>query len=470
MTTIELKFPAHRFHATPWGRHVNEGAVEWPPSPYRLIRGLYDVWKRKHAEVPDVAMEELLRALAVEAPSYRLPLATASHTRSYLNSNTLDPTEKSLIFDAFVAMSPGAALYVTWPNVELTPAQSKLLGRLLGSLNYMGRSESWIDARLHEGTLREGIRCEPMMETDESLDMVPVACPVPADGYRETRPWLDALAYSTAEFQKDRRSLPPAMRLVPYVRPGNAVLTRVAKPSREHVGVQSVMLSLNATVLPLVTATVEVAEQVRVRLMGIHKVVMGDAQKVSPKFSGKTADGAPLKNHQHAFILPLGNGRGRIDRVLLYTRAPEGFVSHEVQAILRMTELYGRTTEDPIRVMATQRAATGKEMRGSATKVVSTTPFCSGRHWRKGRGPYEEFLKEEVRRECWNHGLPKPVKVESLQKSTGLFEWVEFRRNRKDEAPRPGYGFRIEFDEGVPAPFSLGYGCHFGLGQFDVIR
>ena len=470
MTTIELKFPAHRFHATPWGRHANEGAVEWPPSPYRLVRALYDAWKRKHREVSEAAMDELLRALAVEAPNYRLPLATASHTRSYLNSNTLDPTEKSLIFDAFVAMSPGSALYVTWPNVELTPAQSELLGRLLGSLNYIGRSESWIDARLHEGALGEGIRCEPMMESGASGDMVSVACPVPADGYKEKRPWLDALAYSTAEFQKDRRSLPPAMRMVPYVRPGNAVLTRVAKPRREHVGVQSVMLSLNATVLPLVTATVEVAEQVRVRLMGIHKVVVGDPRKVSPKFSGKTADGEPLKGHQHAFILPLGNGRGRIDRVLLYTRDPLGFASDEVRAILRMTELYGRTTEDPIRVMATQRAATGDEIRKSAMKVISTTPFCSGRHWRKGRGEYPEFLADEIRRECRNHGIKEPRRITMLPGSPGLFEWVEFRRNRRDDAPRPGYGFRLEFDEAVPAPFSLGYGCHYGLGQFAAVE
>ncbi len=466
MTTIELKFPAQRFHATPWGRHVNEGAVEWPPSPYRLVRALYDAWKRKHAEIPDAAIEGLLRALAAEAPSYRLPLATASHTRSYLNSNTLDPTEKSLIFDAFVAMSPGAALYVTWPNVELTAVQGEFLGRLLGSLNYIGRSESWIDARLFDGAIEEGIRCEPMKESGESGDMVPVACPVPVEGYTERRPWLDALAYSTAEFQKDRRSLPPAMRMVPYVRAANAVLIRVAKPQRRHAGVQAVMLSLNATVLPLVTATVEVAEQVRVRLMGIHKVVVGDPRKVSPKFSGKTAEGEPLKDHRHAFILPLGNGRGRIDRVLLYTRDPEGFVSHEVRAILRMTELYGRTTEDPIRVMATQRAVPGSEIRKSAPTVVSTTPFCSGRHWRKGRGEYADFLKDEIRRECKNHRIKEPRSVTMLAGSPGLFEWVEFRRNRRDEAPRPGYGFRLEFDEPVLAPFSLGYGCHYGLGQF----
>lgn len=466
MTTIELKFPAHRFHATPWGRHVNEGAVEWPPSPYRLVRALYDAWKRKHREVPEAAMDELLRALAADAPGYRLPAATAAHTRSYLSSNKEDPTQKSLIFDAFVAMAPDASLFVTWPNLQLTEPQSELLGRLLRSLNYVGRSESWIDARLYDGAPEEGIRCEPMTESGESEDMVPVACPVPADGYTEKRPWLDALAYSTAEFQNDRRSLPPAMRMVPYVRPANAVLTRAPKASRTHVGVQAVMLSLNAKVLPLVTATVEVAEQVRVRLMGIHKVVVGDPRKVSPKFSGKTAEGEPLKDHQHAFILPLGNGRGRIDRVLLYTRAPKGFVSDEVQAILRMTELYGRTTEDPIRVMATQRAATGCEIRKAVTRVVSTTPFCSGRHWRKGRGEYSEFLADEIRRECRNHGLKEPRSVTMLAGSAGLFEWVEFRRNRKDDAPRPGYGFRLEFDESVPAPFSLGYGCHYGLGQF----
>jgi CRISPR-associated protein Csb2 len=467
VTTIELKFPGQRFHATPWGRHVNEGAVEWPPSPYRLVRALYDAWKRKHADVPDAAIEGLLRALAAEAPSYRLPLATMSHTRSYLNSNTLDPTEKSLIFDAFVAMSPGAALYVTWPNVELTLAQGELLDRLLGSLNYIGRSESWIDARLYAGAIDEGIRCEPMTESGESGDMAPVACPVPASLYTENRPWLDALAYSTAEFQKDRRSLPPAMRMVPYVRPADAVLTRVSKPLRKHVGVQAVMLSLNATVLPLVTATVEVAEQVRVRLMGIHKKheVAGDPQKVSPKFSGKTAEGDPLKGHQHAFILPMGNGRGRIDRVLLYTRDPEGFLSDEVRAILRMTELYGRTAEDPIRVMATQRAATGREIRKRVMSVASTTPFCPGRHWRKGRGEYAKFLADEIHRECRNHGLKEPRSVTPTG-SPGLFEWVEFRRNRKDDAPRPGYGFRLEFDEPVPAPFSLGYGCHYGLGQF----
>jgi CRISPR-associated protein Csb2 len=257
------------------------------------------------------------------------------------------------------------------------------------------------------------------------------------------------------------------MRMVPDVRPADAVKTQVSKPARHHAGAQAVLLELRASVLPLVTATIEVAEQVRVRLMGIHKKIAGDASKVSPMFSGKDSDGTPRKDHGHAFILPLGNARGRIDRVLIYTRSAAGFGSDEVQAMLRLTELYGRSPDDPIRVLATWRGkAEDGKVRKPARSVASVTPFCPGRHWRKGRGSYEEFLATEVKRECRNHGLAEPVRVELMSESKGLFEWVEFRRNRKDEEPRPGYGFRLEFAEGVPTPFSLGYGCHFGLGQF----
>jgi CRISPR-associated protein Csb2 len=136
-----------------------------------------------------------------------------------------------------------------------------------------------------------------------------------------------------------------------------------------------------------------------------------------------------------------------------------------------LQKLFGRSTEDPIRVIATWRGKfEDPAVRPSAKVVQSVTPFAPTLHWRRGRGSREQFLAEQVRRECRNHGLPEPVRVELLEKSPGLFEWVEFRRNRKDDTPRPGYGFRIEFDEATPALFSLGYGCHFGLGQFDAVR
>ena len=46
MIAISLRFLTGRFHATPWGHHVNEGVVEWPPSPWRLLRALVATFYR----------------------------------------------------------------------------------------------------------------------------------------------------------------------------------------------------------------------------------------------------------------------------------------------------------------------------------------------------------------------------------------------------------------------------------------
>src|SRR6266478_5034096 len=83
MLLIEFSFPAGRYHATAWGRHVNEGVPEWPPSPYRLVRALYDAWKRKRPDWEHSRVERVLNAISASHPSYRLPPATVSDTRSF---------------------------------------------------------------------------------------------------------------------------------------------------------------------------------------------------------------------------------------------------------------------------------------------------------------------------------------------------------------------------------------------------
>jgi CRISPR-associated protein Csb2 len=195
----------------------------------------------------------------------------------------------------------------------------------------------------------------------------------------------------------------------------------------------------------------------------------GDPTKVSSKFSGKSPDGVPLRDHSHLYVLPLSADRVRIDRVLLFTRG-SGLGPDEVRAVLAIRELYGRASDKPIRVMATWRGRVDDEVvRPLAKTVKSTTPFVPSRHWRKGRDP-QRFLETEIRRECANQGLPEPVQIVPLEKSGRVFEWVEFRRNRKDDPVRPlCSGFQLDFLEPVPTPFSLGYACHFGLGQFEAV-
>ncbi|MGE5647962.1 MAG: type I-U CRISPR-associated protein Csb2 [Acidobacteriota bacterium] len=459
MTTVELHFPARRYHGTPWGRHVNEGVPEWPPSPYRLLRAMYDAWQRKCPHVPEESVRELMMALASELPVFRMPKVVAAHTRSYLSSNTEDPTDKSLIFDAFVALAPTAACYLEW-KVNLTPEQRRTLDELLGALNYLGRSESWVEAAVSD-RLPEGLTsCEPAHATGISGELVYISCPVAPEQYQGKRQWFDALTYSTSEMLKERRSEPPAMRNVPYVRESGAVETWLSpKPRRNGMKISAVALSLSGKVLPLATETVRVAERVRAALM--KRIGTG----ISPLFHGKDAMGRPLQGHKHLFILPQADPSGRIRRVLLFARGGE-FDERELQAILGFRVL-PRLGDYPCRVMTTWAGSSESDaFRREVKTVVSTTPFVSVRHWRKGRGELADFLIEEVRRECRNHGLPQPFGV-TFAKLAAPFQPIQFRRNRKDDPPRPGYAFRVEFAEPVRAPFSLGYGCHFGLGQFD---
>jgi CRISPR-associated protein Csb2 len=50
------------------------------------------------------------------------------------------------------------------------------------------------------------------------------------------------------------------------------------------------------------------------------------------------------------------------------------------------------------------------------------------------------------------------------------FHVTEYRRNRKDEPVRPAYSLRLTFEAEVRTPFAIGYGAHFGLGQFEAVE
>lgn len=471
MTVIQLEFLASRYHATPWGRNVNEGAPEWPPSPYRLLRALYDVWQRKCPEIAPKDMEGLFASLAASPPHFTLPSASASHTRSYLSSNSEDPTDKNLVFDAFVVCPRGWSCYIAWPDLVLRADQQALLRRLLSSLDYLGRSESWISARLTEEPVSGDWQCLPVDHPGATGEVVPVACVVPPAEYNGKRPWLEALTFSTSDLLSTKVSSPPLLRQVRYSLPGESI--QLDPPSRSRTKpspVQAVLISLDATVLPLATSTLEVAEQVRVRLMGAHRKRMGgDPSRVSPLFSGKDESGVKRLDHGHLYILPQSNQKGRIDRILLIS-ALRPLAAEELAAVRGLRELWQADNRPSVRCVITwQGSSVDPAVRPPVSEVRSATPFVPTRHWRPGRD-FDRFLQDEIRRECRNHGVPEPVEIERLARLDGLFDIVEYRRNRKQDMPKPGYAFRLLFARPVPAPFSLGYASHFGLGQFRAVK
>lgn len=176
MIALELTFTAGRFHATPWGRHVNEAAVEWPPSPWRLVRALVATWKRKADNLTDENCMQRILTLLAEPPEFYLPPATFGHTRHYMPWFKKGPGDKTLVFDSFVAVGKADPVQVVWSHVELTESDRKVLEHLLEFIGTLGRAESWCDARLL--TLEEAhaaanrINARPLKDDHENKEIV----------------------------------------------------------------------------------------------------------------------------------------------------------------------------------------------------------------------------------------------------------------------------------------------------------
>ncbi len=491
MLKIEMTFLTGRFHATPWGRHVNEGTPEWPPSPYRLIRAIYDAWKRKRSEWPEKRVEPLLRAMASSCPRFRLPPASVSHTRSFLSENTMSVADRKLVFDGFVVLSPQSSVLIGWPEVRIESGAAADLDELLRLINFFGRSESWVNARVLSGIADVEWNCFLASEAPEgqAFEIARVACAVPADAYasmpcevekisgkgkqrkREmtTLPWIQALGWSTNDLLESLRSDPPAFQSLPYLRPARCFeITPTRSLATRQSQVNAVLYALEAKVLPRTITTLEVAERVRTKLMGIHKRIVGDESLVSQKFSGKDPAGNPLIGHRHIYILPFDKDKdGRLDHLLVYCR--EAFNQPEIAALDKVTSLWQSNGKSDIRCLPLIMGRL-EDVFDTSTRVTSATPFVPPRHYRKGRGEFTDWLSEQVRLECSYHHFPRPSQIRflpALELIDGRqFRWLEFRRSRKGEASQIGYGFEVEFSQPVIAPFALGYGCHFGLGLF----
>jgi CRISPR-associated protein Csb2 len=228
-----------------------------------------------------------------------------------------------------------------------------------------------------------------------------------------------------------------------------------------------VLYALESKVLPQVTSTLEIAERVRTKLMGIHKRIVGDPVHVSAKFSGKEA-GKPMTGHRHAYILPVDQDRdGWLDHLLIYCREP--FNQSERLALDQLNSLWQPDGKPDIRCTPLVWGKTD-DLFKPEPKVSSVTPFVPSRHYRRGRGEFADWLIGEVCRECSHHGLPHPIHVNFMPKLSVNggrdFRWLEFRRNRQGDRAQIGYGFEMEFAQPVTRPIALGYGCHFGLGLF----
>ena len=204
--TLKMTFPAGRYHATPWGRHVNEGVPEWPPSPWRLLRAIIAVWKRTCPDLPEAQVRRILEQLLLP-PFFRLPPHVPAHTRHYMPLGKKSPAEvrgggTTLVFDTFVVLGRHEPLFVGWTEAELDSEDRTAFERLVRNLTWLGRAEGWVHAELTEETVEWN--CGPAMVAD--ANPVPVFCADPATA-------LHSEHYPIHEPRKLKKGLRPEERL-----------------------------------------------------------------------------------------------------------------------------------------------------------------------------------------------------------------------------------------------------------------
>lgn len=419
MIGIALTFPAGRFHATPWGRHVNEGAPEWPPSPWRFLRALVATWKRKLDDQISVADVQRIIAQLLSPPIFRLPRASTGHTRHYMPWFKKGPDDKTLVFDAFVALPREAEIAFVWPDAELDQAQRSHLERLLNHLDHFGRAESWCEGRLlpqqEAETALQQANCRPFNghPAAAGFEVVRVLCADPdmamsnnrffATVQRKTRgkvmqqtkrtaPAYDPdwhLCAETLWLHDQRWSDPPGSRWVQYARPRDCFKI---EPSGTRLGTrprpQVARFALDSAVLPLVTQTLPVAESARRVLIGIFGRLFPNpdgSKGRSPVFAGKDREGQPLSGHRHAYYLPTDEDNdGRIDHLTIL--AEEGFGPNELQALDRFNELQTPQRQEsghPLRLVWLGWGQLPHYTPGPlqpATTWISATPFVAPRY------------------------------------------------------------------------------------------
>jgi CRISPR-associated protein Csb2 len=454
---LALRFDMGRYHATPWGTHVNDGQVEWPPSPWRLLRALFSASRVdvRLAGMTDDVDAGLARLLATPPPGYALPASASAHTRHYMPSQRWSPTDPGktdLVIDAFRVMAPDSELVIWW-NVALAAAERAALERAARSLGYLGRSESVCTAHVLSSP-PVSFDAEPLSETDVNPSAtIDLLCP-------DEDATLTQLTASTPALRAKRRLMPPGSRWVPY---------RVHEPVASAAGAMPVarptlaLLRLTGSARPNVRNAIAVAEVVRASLQ--REFGWRTDGAASRTLSGHV-DGRPRSDqHRHAHYLALPERRGRrIDRVGVW--APEGFGADEVAALASLRRLWMRDSPEPIDVAL---AALGDDSQMAEPRLLgpfarwrSATPFVLARHPKRRGDRIVDGPEDQIARELGFRGLPQPADVELLRG-----DWSSHRRARSGQArtaARPAVGARVRFTEPIRGPIALGALAHFGLG------
>lgn len=432
-------------------------------------------WKAQD-EIEEDTIRGLVEKLSFP-PEYRLPDASLGHKRHYMPLYRVDQGKSSKIFDTFAAIDRDDFVGVSWKDIELSEKEIRALDILLDRMGYLGRAESWVDAKRCESNIIPN--CIPLQNGENSgtnLEIVKNLVPLPMSHYMDWRTkWIkaqkeftlrerkqkaeekgkstekvklskrdidiietqvpadifEALQVETTTLKKFGWSQPPGSQWIRYSRPADCFQihptsrtcsVEVDKPTVARYAIAS-------QVPPRLTDAISVSDRVHVSLVR-HS-------NGSEVFTGCDVNNQPLHDHRHAHIflesnLALGKGgRGDITHITIY--APMGFGSGERRALDRLTKVWGHGGHDIQLILL--GVGNPNDFMGSNVKKgqcpiftkssiwISRTPFISSRHPKITRAGVPKLdenglqigsSEHELRRLLMEGGFPIPVKIDKV--------------------------------------------------------
>ncbi|MGI8311642.1 type I-G CRISPR-associated protein Csb2 [Saccharopolyspora hattusasensis] len=499
--TLSFRFPLGRYHATPWDHSANEGRLEWPPSPWRLLRALLAVWHQRAPEIGTTTITGLLQTLAGTAPRYVLPNTTHGHTRHYMPGVDLDHQgreKRFLAFDNFLSLpkepqadGPGALL-VTW-DTELTDDQAKALAVLAQRMPYLGRADSICVAELLDTTPERDTWITP----DPGGELRLLA---PAPDVTPEQVEID-----TRTMRKDRMVTPPGACWIGYTTPGEQT-RKPDRPVRHRPRPTAVRFALESPAPLHFADTLLITDTLRRACLSLygkqHRNPDGTGGQCPPLSGKDHADNISRNQHQHAHYLAYNSDTESpyLDTAVIWL--PAGFdpdVLRAVTALRRLRPRHSRSEERnqaaDIRVAlehvgdiadATPETTTAAPV----TTWRTLTPVCFRRHRKKETT--EEFVTHELRAELAAElDLPTDdviTKIHPTPHGTNApwpadlsDPWARrYRRHRPSQTMNqrlPGLGLTLELAPTTarkitekPRPLILGAHRHFGLGLLTPVR
>lgn len=449
MIGISIQFLTGRYHATPWDKQVNEGAVEWPPSPWRIMRALISAYYRSPAPPEKKRVSQLLEKLAAEPPTYHVPAEMESaHTQHYMPLRKQATTK---IYDTFYVFPGGASLdsdsdenkvVVSWAQVQLENDEQELLQSLCEGVSYLGRAESWAELSVFNEEVKNSSRTKKITVADaEHGGNLQVLCPLSAAKVEGFCLAMKTMMPPTTTAKKSNKKansstiskLPqtlmdlleldintlyqqgwngiPGANWVSYTEPQEKPDKSIhPDQTRLPYSVNMARYVLSCPVLPSIYKAVSVGERFRRSLMSRTK---DENESVSPTFSGKNPDRDINQEqsdfaigHQHAYYLPeVNRDTGKIEQVVVFSA--KGFDERDLSALGKLSKVWGDGSSEIRTVLmslgqvvdfsfARQQSGSIAQVIGSSQRWQSLMPMVLPRHSKKRYLPDTQFLEDGV--------------------------------------------------------------------------